>query len=191
MISDPPLPTFSPREITDGMTNSGEISALTATPSSEHSDFSVPPPASYTRSMHDMYDSSLTGQPEMALDTAFLPRHQEPMVSYAALNQFPAFFEQVMLPSLDTENGLQGTQQPRAFDFMQDIDFTLSDNDVFGTKFIPDLDKILDMAAPFSEFDNQQSSPDDEESASRRAAAFQKSLWCVPLAKLVFTGSWS
>ena len=82
-----------------------------------------------------------------------------------------------MLPTLGTDNGLQGTQQPRAFDFMQDIDFTLSENDVFGTNFIPDLDKILDMAGPFSDLDKQQSSLDDIESASQRAAAFQKSLW--------------
>lgn len=112
----------------------------------------------------------------MTLD-AFLPELEEPMHSYATLNQFPAFFEQVMLPSLGTDNGFEGTQQPRAFDFMQDIDFTLPENDVFGTNFIPDLDRILDMTAPFSEFDNQQTSLDDEESASRRAAAFQKSLW--------------
>lgn len=157
------------------MTSSFEVSALTATPQSDHSGFSAPRPA-YTGSIDDIYDPSLTTRPEMTLDN-FLPGDQEPVHSYATLNQFPAFFEQVMLPTLGTDNGLQGTQQPRAFDFMQDIDFTLSENDVFGTNFIPDLDKILDMAGPFSDLDKQQSSLDDIESAGQRAAAFQKSLW--------------
>ncbi|KAJ5531909.1 hypothetical protein N7494_008461 [Penicillium frequentans] len=174
-ISHHSLPVYCPREFTHQMTSSFEVSALTATPQSDHSGFSAPPPA-YTGSMHDIYDPSLTTRPEMTLDN-FLPGDQEPVHSYATLNQFPAFFEQVMLPTLGTDNGLQGTQQPRAFDFMQDIDLTLSENDVFGTNFIPDLDKILDMAGPFSDLDKQQSSLDDIESASQRAAAFQKSLW--------------
>ncbi|KAJ5632014.1 hypothetical protein N7490_008353 [Penicillium lividum] len=147
-----------------------------ATPGSDHSGFNVPPPSvSYTGSIHDIYDSALGSQSGMTLDT-FFPADQEESSLYSSLNQFPAFFEHVMLPNMGTDMAIQGTQQPRAFDFMQDIDFTLSPNDVFGTSFIPDLDKILDMAVPFSEID-QQSSLDDQESASRRADAFQRSLW--------------
>ncbi|KAJ5778761.1 hypothetical protein N7520_002007 [Penicillium odoratum] len=153
-----------------------ESLGLAATPGSDRSGFNVPPPSvSYTGSIHDISDFALASQSGMILDT-FFPAGQEETSLYSSLNQFPAFFEHVMLPNKGADKAIQGTQQPRAFDFMQDIDFTLSPNDVFGTSFIPDLDKILDMAAPFSEID-QQSSLDDQESASRRADAFQRSLW--------------
>ncbi|KAJ5681350.1 uncharacterized protein N7477_001290 [Penicillium maclennaniae] len=83
-----------------------------------------------------------------------------------------------MLPGLESEDVFQETQQPRVFDFMHDTDFAMSDNDLFGTEFIPDLDRILDTMGPFPELEDQQQSPqDDQDSARRRAAAFQRSLW--------------
>jgi hypothetical protein len=122
-----------------------------------------------------MYDSNIAPPGEMALE-AFIP--QRNVQAYSPLNGFPAFFEQVMLPGLEADDAAHGPQQPRVFDFMQDTDFTFSDTDIFGTDFIPDLDKILDIPIAVSEFeDPQQSPPDDQESASRRAAAFGRSLW--------------
>ena len=83
-----------------------------------------------------------------------------------------------MLPGLEADNAAQGQQQPRVFDFMQDTDFTFSDTDIFGTDFIPDLDKVLDVPMAFSGFEDPQQPPlDDQNSASQRAAAFGRSLW--------------
>jgi hypothetical protein len=152
-----------------------ENPVLAATPDSDCSGFGVSPSTvSYTGSIYEN-DSALTSQPKMTLGT-FLPEDQREDRTYSTPGQFPAFFEHVMLPSLGTDK--LPIQQPPAFEFMQDIDFALSENDVFGTSFIPDLDKIIDMSAPFCDID-QQSTPDDQESASRRAAAFQRSLWWV------------
>lgn len=101
---------------------------------------------------------------------------------HPALNEFPAFFEQVMLPDLETNNIFHDTQQPRVFDFWQDQDVNLLENDIFDTEFIPDFDKIFDLPAlpPLSEFDNLgQTPPDDQQSIRHRTAAFQRSLWFV------------
>ncbi|KAJ5882443.1 uncharacterized protein N7529_001115 [Penicillium soppii] len=156
-----------------------ENPVLAATPDSDCSGFGVSPSTvSYTGSIYEN-DSALTSQPKMTLGT-FLPEDQREDRTYSTPGQFPAFFEHVMLPSLGTDT--LPIQQPPAFEFMQDIDFALSENDVFGTSFIPDLDKIIDMSAPFCDID-QQSTPDDQESASRRAAAFQRSLWLWKPAK--------
>lgn len=85
-----------------------------------------------------------------------------------------------MLPSIGAEDSFQETQQPRVFDFMQNTDFTLAENDIFGTDFIPDLDRILDITAPFvGDEESQQLVLDDQDSARLRAAAFQRSLWWV------------
>ncbi|KAJ5300346.1 uncharacterized protein N7443_005348 [Penicillium atrosanguineum] len=154
----------------------GQISSglFAGTPDSALSDYNMPPGSvSYSGSAHDPYESNLTH--ELSLDT-FLPRGN--LQTYAALNSFPAFFEQVMLPGLESKDVFQETQQPRVFDFMHDTDFALTDNDLFGTEFIPDLDKILDTMGPVPELEDQQQSPqDDQDSARRRAAAFQRSLW--------------
>lgn len=122
-----------------------------------------------------MYDSTIAPTGEMPLET-FIPNRNVQV--YSPLDGFPAFFEQVMLPGLEAEDATHHTQQPRVFDFMQDTDFTYSDTDIFGTDFIPDLDKVLDVPIAFSGFDDTQQSPlDDQESASRRAAAFGRSVW--------------
>ncbi|KAJ6104019.1 hypothetical protein N7523_010339 [Penicillium sp. IBT 18751x] len=144
------------------------------TPNSALSNYNMPPgPVSYSGSAQDSYDSNLAH--DISLDT-FLPQgHSQ---AYTPLNSFPAFFEQVMLPGLESEDVFQETQQPRVFDFMHDTEFAMSDNDLFGTEFIPDLDRILDTMGPFPELEDQQQSPhDDQDSARRRAAAFQRSLW--------------
>ena len=155
------------------------------TPDSALSDYNMlPGSVSYPGSAHDPYESNLAH--DISLGT-FLPQGNSQ--TYTPLNSFPAFFEQVMLPGLDSEDVFQETQQPRVFDFMHDNDFALSDNDLFGTEFIPDLDRILDTMAPFPELEDQQQSPqDDQDSARRRAAAFQRSLWSVYLA---YGYSWS
>lgn len=122
-----------------------------------------------------MYNSSIAPAGEMVLD-AFIPHRN--VQAYSPLNGFPAFFEQVMLPGLDADDAAHHTQQPRVFDFMQDTDFTFSDTDIFGTDFIPDLDKFLDVPMAFSGFEDSRHTPlDDQESASRRAAAFGRSVW--------------
>jgi hypothetical protein len=97
------------------------------------------------------------------------------------LNSFPAFFEQVMLPSVEMNATSHGTQQPRGvFDFMLDTDLPFSETDIFGTDFIPDLDRIFDATALVPGFgDLPDPQLDDHESASRRAAAFQRSFWYV------------
>lgn len=124
-----------------------------------------------------MYDSNIAPTGEMALDP--LMAHRNPQ-AYSPLNGFPAFFEQVMLPGLEADDATHGLQQPRVFDFMQDTDFTFSDTDIFGTDFIPDLDKVLDVPMAFSGFEDSQQPPlDDQKSASQRAAAFGRSLWWV------------
>ncbi|CEJ54998.1 hypothetical protein PMG11_01282 [Penicillium brasilianum] len=153
-----------------------DLSTLTATPESGPSEFSVPPPSdSLPGNAHEIYDSNVASADEMALAT-FIP-HRNVQV-YSPLNGFPAFFEQVMLPGLGAGDAVHGTQQPRVFDFNQDIDFTFTDTDIFGTDFLPDLDKVLDVPMTFTGFeDPQQSPPDEQESASRRAAAFGRSLW--------------
>lgn len=145
-------------------------------PDSGHSDFNVLPAVSYIGNNNNISDSGLGSHAEMTFDD-FPPPNDDDMQSCSSFNHFPAFFEQVMLPGLEAENGPQGTQQPRLFDFMQDNDFTFAGNDIFGTDFIPDLDKILDSAGPLPNLDNSHPSPDDQESASRRAAAFQRSIW--------------
>ena len=153
------------------------ISAIGTTPNSALSELSVPPAsASYSGSCHEIYNSNF--DPELALD-AFLP--QATLPAYPNLNSFPAFFEQVMLPSVEMGATSHETQQPRGvFDFMLDTDFSFSENDLFGTDFIPDLDRILDNTPTLPGFENVQDPQlDDHESASRRAEAFQRSFWCV------------
>ncbi|KAJ5890387.1 uncharacterized protein N7473_006615 [Penicillium subrubescens] len=166
------LPPYSPQV----GSQPPDLSTLTATPESGPSEYSVPPASeSFSQNPHELYDSSIAPAGEMALE-AFIPHRN--VQSYSPLNGFPAFFEQVMLPGLDADDATHNTQQPRVFDFMQDTDFTFSDTDIFGTDFIPDLDKALDVPMAFSGFDDpQHPSLDDQESASRRAAAFGRSVW--------------
>ncbi|KAJ5819425.1 hypothetical protein N7474_005016 [Penicillium riverlandense] len=151
----------------------GELTTITTTPESGPSEFSVPrASAHYSGSSHD----SKLGHYELGMNP-FLSR--EGLQVHPALNSFPAFFEQVMQPSVEFDGVPQGTQQPRSvFDFMQDTDFTFSDSDLFGTDFIPDLDRIIDTRTPFSTLQHTQDPGlDADESARRRVEAFQRSLW--------------
>ncbi|CAI7608165.1 unnamed protein product [Penicillium manginii] len=158
-----------------GQIDPSTLPPFTATPDSGPSDFSVPPASASYSGSADIYDTSMTSQTDLSIDT-FIPQNE--MHSYSNLNNFPAFFEQVMLPNIGAEDSFQDTQQPRAFDFMQDTDFTLAEYDIFGTDFIPDLDRILDTTAPLVGFeDSREPLLDDQESARLRAAAFQRSLW--------------
>lgn len=151
------------------------LPTFTTTPDSGPSDFSVPPASVSYSSSGDIYDANMSSRADLAHDTLIT---QSEMYSYSNLNNFPAFFEQVMLPSIGAEDSFQETQQPRAFDFMHDADFTLAEYDIFGTDFIPDLDRILDTTAPFVGFeDSRKPLLDDQDSARLRAAAFQRSLW--------------
>lgn len=177
-LSCPISLSYSPQTNGQGQIDPSALPTFTATPGSGPSEFSVPPASVSYSGSGDIYETSMTSQADLTLDP-FIP--QRDMHAFSNLNSFPAFFEQVMLPSLE-EDSFQGTQQPRVFDFMQDTDFTLADHDIFGTDFIPDLDRILDTTIPLAGFeDSQQSLLDDQESASRRAAAFQRSLWYGPL----------
>ncbi|KAJ5233234.1 uncharacterized protein N7469_005000 [Penicillium citrinum] len=151
------------------------VDSIDATPSSAHSTFGGASGSASFSANGDIYETSLTSQADLSLDS-FIPSRE--MDTLSNLNSFPAFFEQVMLPSLIQTNSTQETQQPRVFDFMQDTDFTLAEHDIFGTDFIPDLDRIFDPTMPFPGFESsQQPLLDDQDSARRRAAAFQRSLW--------------
>jgi hypothetical protein len=140
---------------------------------------SVPPATEYSGG-HGIYDSNFAQ--ELTLDP-FLP---DTVPVYPNLNNFPAFFEQVMLPNVEMEIP-QETQQPRGvFDFMLDTDFIFPENDLFDTNFMPDLDRILDTGPSIcGSEDLQNSQLGDHESASRRAAAFRKSFWYVKVFRIV------
>lgn len=86
-----------------------------------------------------------------------------------------------MFPNVDLVNSSLETQQPRGvFDFMLDTDFGLSEDDLFDTNFIPDLDRILDNTAPVPGFEDLHGKQlENRESASQRVAAFQRSFWYV------------
>ncbi|CAI7637538.1 unnamed protein product [Penicillium viridicatum] len=144
---------------------------MTTTPDSRLSDFSVPPATEYS-SGHEIYDATFAQ--DLTLDP-FIP---STLPVYPDLNNFPAFFEQVMLPNEEMELP-QETQQPRGvFDFMLDTDFIFPENDLFDTNFMPDLNRILDTGPSIcGSEDIRNHQLGDHESASRRAAAFRKSFW--------------
>jgi hypothetical protein len=148
---------------------------MTTTPDSRLSDFSVPPATEYSGG-HENYDANFAQ--DLALDP-FIP---STVPVYSGLNNFPAFFEQVMLPNVEMELP-QETQQPRGvFDFMLDTDFIFPEDDLFDTNFMPDLDRILDTGPSIcGSEDLQKPQLGDHESASRRAAAFRKSFWYVEI----------
>ncbi|KAJ5917213.1 hypothetical protein N7466_010767 [Penicillium verhagenii] len=149
---------------------------IITTPESALSTFSTAPVSDlYSNDNNQVYDSNLSHH-ELALDP-FLP--QENFSAYPSLNTFPAFFEQVMLPNVESQTFPSGTQQPRGvFDFMLDTDFPFPENDLFDTDFIPDLDRILDPGAlDVGLGDLQDTQLENHQSASRRAAAFQRSFW--------------
>ncbi|KAJ5288226.1 hypothetical protein N7478_003912 [Penicillium angulare] len=148
---------------------------LVATPSSSRSEMSVHPTVSHTWSNADLQDhSGPESQTHMSLND-FLPPGTDEIGPSFAIDRFPAFFEQVMLPGFEACNTLQETQQPRVFDLMQDNDITPFDNGVFGTDFMPELDNVFDATGSLVGFGENHPSPlDDQESASRRAAAFQR-----------------
>lgn len=147
------------------------------TPDSALSELSGHPASvSYSGSCHEAYSSTFGD--ELALGS-LLP--QDTVPAYSTLSSYPVFFEQVMLPSVNMETAPHEAHQPRGvFDFMLDTDFGFAENDLFGTDFIPDLDRILDNTAPIPGFEDLQNpQPDNHESASRRAAAFERSFWYV------------
>lgn len=174
-MSQPMSISGSPQHQEQNQLDASTLTAFTATPGSIHSTLGgISGSTSYSTN-GDIYETSLTSQANLSLDS-FIPSRE--VDAYSNLNNFPAFFEQVMLPSLVQTNSFQETQQPRVFDFMQDTDFTIAEHDIFGTDFIPDLDRIFDPTMPFAGFeDSQQPLLDDQDSARRRAAAFQRSLW--------------
>ncbi|PYH91316.1 hypothetical protein BO71DRAFT_304736, partial [Aspergillus ellipticus CBS 707.79] len=155
-----------------------DVSASTSTPAFGLAEFRTPVSTSYKSSDHEMYDSSLDTRDPALMFNGLLPPGQQPHDRpYSPLNIYPAFFEQIMLSGLDPE---PAPRHPRVFDFMQDIDFDFppTENDIFGIDYLPDLDQILDTTGALRAFEfPQQPSLDDQESASHRAAAFQRSLW--------------
>ena len=173
-------PQLSPTE------NTSRVSIVGTSPDSGLSELGGPPASvSYSGSCHETYSSAFND--DMALDS-LLP--QDTVPSYSSLSGYPIFFEQVMLPDVNVETLPQEAHQPRGvFDFMLDTDFGFAGNDLFGTDFIPDLDRILDNTAPFPEYENlQDPQPDHHESASRRAAAFERSFWYVLHQRRFLTG---
>ncbi|KAL4807498.1 hypothetical protein BDV18DRAFT_151524 [Aspergillus unguis] len=97
--------------------------------------------------------------------------------SFPDLTNFPAFFENVMMPSnIPPENG--AAQQPRGvFDFMCDSDFASLDGGLFGQDVLMDLDQILEYnPSPATTSSNPDIST-EEQITKRRVAAFRKSLW--------------
>ncbi|KOC09725.1 hypothetical protein AFLA70_116g002921 [Aspergillus flavus AF70] len=103
---------------------------------------------SFPGNVHERYDADVAQTSELILETVIPDTDAQ---AYLPMNGFPAFFEQVMLPVVDADDAVHDTQQPRVFDFMQDTDFTFLDTDIFGTNFIPDLDKALDVPMAFTE----------------------------------------
>ncbi|OQD63773.1 hypothetical protein PENPOL_c009G01205 [Penicillium polonicum] len=148
-----------------------QCSPMTTTPDSRLSDFSVPPATEYSGG-HEIYDANF------AQDLTVYPFIPSTLPVYPDLNNFPAFFEQVMQPNVEMELP-QETQQPRGvFDFMLDTDFIFPEDDLFDTNFMPDLDRIIDTGPSiYGSEDLQNPQLGDHESASRRAAAFRKSFW--------------
>ncbi|CAG8342035.1 unnamed protein product [Penicillium salamii] len=166
---------LSPREHGPDLLSS--VSIIGTTPESGPSELSGPPTQGpYSGGFHEPYSSTLGN--DLALD-ALLPQNVIP--ADPNLSNFPVFFEQVMLPGVEVGmiTGSNDTHQPRGvFDFMLDTDFSFAGNDLFGTDFIPDLDRILDNSVPLPGFEDLQSKElDYQESASRRAAAFERSFW--------------
>ena len=119
----------------------------------------------------------LTGLPPRHEDQ--LPEHQ--MGVYREVNEIPAFFEQVMLPSGTSPwPGFQGVQQPRGvFDFMCDPEFTSPDGGLFNFDTITDLDIILGSGASPVTANLDPGAPIGDQSAKQRVAAFRRSLWFV------------
>ncbi|KAJ5730845.1 uncharacterized protein N7483_005353 [Penicillium malachiteum] len=177
--STPHMPSFSPSD-QNFINRPRELMPLVQvdTPSSAQSDLSpLPTTMSYTGSSHDTQQGAITSQTHITFDE-FISQGNDTAIPFSSLDQFPAFFEQVMLPNVDASHDIHETQQPRIFDLMRDNDPISLATDIFGGEFIPDLDKIFDATVPFMDFDENHPSPlDDQESANRRAAAFQRSLW--------------
>ncbi|KAJ5481159.1 hypothetical protein N7539_007053 [Penicillium diatomitis] len=136
-------PSYSPRSGLQAL----EQSSYSETPDSGPSEHGGPSlSGSYPAHVQEMFHAAMTpingeGTMESLPISTGVP-------VYSPLNGFPAFFEQVMLPGPEVNENVPTTQQPRVFDFTQDTEFSLSDNDIFGIDFIPELDKILDVPLP-------------------------------------------
>ncbi|KAL3467681.1 hypothetical protein BJX64DRAFT_273736 [Aspergillus heterothallicus] len=95
------------------------------------------------------------------------------------VNEFPAFFEHVMMPSnpFPTDE-LSDVQQPRGvFDFMCEPEFTSPNAGLFGSDILMDLDKILEFnPSPAATNANSESSI-EAQNTKQRVSAFRKSLW--------------
>lgn len=108
-----------------------------------------------------------------------LPEHQ--MEMYREVNEFPAFFEQVMFPPGTSPGpGFQGVQQPRGVvDFMCDPEFTSPDGSLFNFDTITDLDILLGSGASPITANLGSGAPIEDQRAKQRVAAFRRSLWYV------------
>ncbi|CAG8172161.1 unnamed protein product [Penicillium olsonii] len=169
----PMQPQPSPRE--HGLEHLSSVSIIGTTPDSGLSELGAPSAQDqYSVSCQEPYSSNFGN--ELVLDPLLA---QDTVPSYPTLSSFPVFFEQVMLPGVDAVTAPHETHQPRGvFDFMLDTDFSFAGNDLFGTDFIPDLDRILDNSAPIFGFEDASSKElNHQEAASRRAAAFERSFW--------------
>jgi hypothetical protein len=104
------------------------------------------------------------------------------------VNEFPAFFEHVMMPSNPfPSDDVSDVQHPRGvFDFMCEPDFTSPNAGLFGSDILMDLDKILEFnPSPAATNVNSEFSNEDQ-STKQRVAAFRESLWYV--VKIIFRG---
>ncbi|KAL2867626.1 uncharacterized protein BJX67DRAFT_80745 [Aspergillus lucknowensis] len=95
------------------------------------------------------------------------------------VNEFPAFFEQVMMQSGSSNpNDTPGVQQPRGvFDFMCEPNFTSPDAGLFGSDILMDLDRMLEFnPSPAATTSNSEIASEDL-NTKQRVAAFRRSLW--------------
>lgn len=150
------------------------------TPGSRYSDISAPL-YSNAGDVQELSNQELVQLGELNIDRN-LPDVSGHSITGPVLNSFPVFFEQVMLPGTETDDNFHEMQQPRVLEFWQDQYFNNPDEDVFGADFIPDLNQFFDLptlpSLPVAE-DIGHTPPDSQESTRYRAAAFQRSLWCV------------
>ncbi|KAL2833130.1 hypothetical protein BJY01DRAFT_94919 [Aspergillus pseudoustus] len=95
------------------------------------------------------------------------------------VNEFPAFFEHVMMPSNPfPSDDIPHVQHPRSvFDFMCEPEFTSPNAGLFGSDILMDLDRILEFnPSPAVTNVNSDLSHEDQ-NTKQRVAAFRKSLW--------------
>ncbi|KAL2808072.1 hypothetical protein BJX63DRAFT_424893 [Aspergillus granulosus] len=150
--------------------------------------------ADHTEAGHDIYRTPLDSESRndivnsTASPVSLVPPFPErissqymPNISIETyeVNEFPAFFEHVMMPSNPfPSDDNPDVQHPRGvFDFMCEPEFTSPDAGLFGSDILMDLDKILEFnPSPAATNANSEFSNEDQ-STKQRVAAFRKSLW--------------